>query len=234
VKRSFGALLCMALGAVLIVSGLSDGNAGVIGGATPTCQVPVGVAAPCPTGTISLTEVTHQLGTHLTLPVGGWKVEITSPNCTEPNGTAVATTLTIPDGGTISSAALFVFTSPAHSTSCNYALAETPVTGFTTVLAPPSPVTIVFAGANVRSVTVTNTSDAATPTPTPTHTATPTPTPTPTPTHTASTPAGTGQLASTGPSRPVRPTVYLGIALCAFGLLLLVVGRRRRNGARTS
>jgi hypothetical protein len=227
VKRSFGAFLCMALGAVLIVSGLSDGNAGVIGGATPTCQVPVGVAAPCPTGTISLTEVTHQLGTHLTLPVGGWKVEITSPNCTEPNGTAVATTLTIPDGGTISSAALFVFTSPAHSTSCNYALAETPVTGFTTVLAPPSPVTIVFAGANVRSVTVTNTSDAATPTPTPT------PPPTPTP-HTASTPAGAGQLASTGPSRPVRSTVYLGIALCAFGLLLLVVGRRRRNGARTS
>ena len=228
-KQWFGAFLCMAFGSVLIVSGLSSGGAADGGVAVPTCQLPVGIVIPCPTGTITVTEVTHQLGHPLTLPAGGWKVDITSSNCTAPSGATLAMTLTIADGGNATSGPLFVFTSPAHSTSCSYTLVEHPVTGFTAAFVPTSPVTITWSGGTTnsnRAVTVTNASNA------------PTPSSPASSTRASSSAAPTSAsasapLAATGPRKQIGVTLYFGIALVGLGLVLVVAGRRQRRGGHS-
>lgn len=233
-KQRFGALLCMLLGGALMVTGLAPGQAAV-GVSGPTCVLNVGGIAPsCPTGTITVTEHTDQKGATLPLPAGGWKVDITSTNCTMPNGDPVAQTLTIADGGNATTADLFIFADPAHGQKCQYTLAETPVAGFAAAFDPPSPVTIPYTDTSSSSssanslvaladppnnlaVALTNTSNVA-------------PSTTPVTTSAAAHPSSSAAaLAVTGPRPGVRVSLWIGALLFGLGLVVLLAGRRRRT-----
>lgn len=247
-KQRFGALLCLALGGVLITSGLSTGSAGTVGvQPPPTCEGTGGlVSFPCPTGTIAITEKTvqatsgfaHAAVPHLaaapTPPAGGWKVDITSTNCADPSGGPLAMTVTVPDGGTGTSGPLFVFSNPSHATYCSYALVEHAVAGFTATFDPASPVTIPFGKGQTnsgRKVKLTNTFAApptATPSPSTSGASSSAVTVTDDGLRPSVTP--TGALANTGPREQVNTSLLIGIGLCLLGLILLFEGRVRRIG----
>lgn len=258
-KERLGALLCVALGAVLITTGLTESSGATVGLAVASCgaPVPIGTVVPitCPTGVIAITETTVlPSGGTATPPLGGWQVDITS-SCLNPGtGLAVDLTVTVPNSGTGTSDALFVYLNPAHTAKCTYALNEHPVAGFTAVFSPASLVVLPDNGTstgNDLKVALTNTADVSTPTPTPTSpapststsTATSTGTPTGTPTSTASASptqvtdsimahsSSVAPIANTGPREQVRASVYIGIALCLLGFVLLFAGSwSRRRG----
>jgi hypothetical protein len=238
-KQRLGALLCIALGAVLITTGLNASGSGAVGGQVPSCGLVLGVAVPCPTGTIAITKTTIiPDGATVTPPAAGWKVDITS-TCLDPTlGSTVAQTVNVPDGGTGTSTPLFVYTNDTHTTKCSYVLSEQPVAGFTGVFDPASPVELPFANqatGNDLKVDLTNTAEVPSSPPS-SEPASSTPPPTPTvindsglaPTSTAA------PIASTGPHEQVRTSVYIGVALCLLGLVLLFAGSwSRRRGQHT-
>jgi hypothetical protein len=246
-KQRFGALLCVALGAVLITTGLSDSSGGVIGGPPPDCgSVSGGVAVvTCPTGTIAITKTTIlPPGSTATPPPGGWKVDITSTTCLNPvTGLRVSITVSVPDNATGTSTDLFVYTNENDSTKCRYALHEEPVAGFTGVFVPASPVHLPFGGGqtgNDLKVSLTNTAEVVTPTPTPTPTTsapssdTGSPIASPSSTVIIDTvpPVSSTPIANTGPHEQIRSSVYIGIALCLLGLAMLVAGTIQRRRGR--
>ena len=240
-KQRFGALLCLALGAVLITTGLHAGTDAAAGATAPTCQIPVGVSLSCPTGTITVHETTVNPADG-TIPPGGWIVHVTSTTCTRPNGSSVNETLTIPDGGSDHTGQLFIFADPGHAASCTYVLTEDPVVGATAVFNPTSPVTIPFSvDIHTRNVLVTNTFTPVTTTVTPTPT-TSAPTSVSPSVSASSTViidtlppvSPTAPIANTGPHEQIRSSVYIGIALCLLGVGLLLAGTiQRRRGRHT-
>ena len=220
--KRLGAILCLLLGSILIAGGLGGTADSTAGGTVPRCDVQVnGLVFPCPLGTISITKVVSGTGT---APAGGWVVTVTSSNCALP--VTSSNTVTLPAaGGTVATQPLFLFTDSTHTTACAYSLTETAVAGFTPSFLPAGPYTIPLA-ASVLSVTLTNTADVTSSTPPVSTPPVSTPaTSTPAPTATAS-----AALATTGTSH-VRPTFFVGIALCLLGVVLLFSGRRPR-GAR--
>ena len=225
--KRLGAILCLLLGSILIAGGLGGTADSTAGGTVPRCDVQVnGLVFPCPLGTISITKVVSGTGT---APAGGWVVTVTSSNCALP--VTSSNTVTLPAaGGTVATQPLFLFTDSTHTTACAYSLTETAVAGFTPSFLPAGPYTIPLA-ASVLSVTLTNTADVTSSTPPVSTSPVSTPpvstpaTSTPAPTVTAS-----AALATTGTSH-VRPTFFVGIALCLLGVVLLFSGRRPR-GAR--
>jgi hypothetical protein len=250
--KYLGAWLCLALGAVLITTGLTSGATGTIGSpvVNPPCgSSDVGIANPCPTATVTINETTTTTpggavrAAVATPPAGGWTVHITSPCPSTTNGNApMDETLTVPDGGNNTSQALFAFPDTSDATKCVYTLVEDAVAGYTTTWDPANTFTFnVDAGiAENRSVNLTNAAAAATPTkppaspsktPTTTPSKTPSKTPSPSASASASGGAGTAPLASTGPRSRIDTSVILGIALCALGLVLLVAGRAQRRRA---
>jgi len=229
--KRLGAILCLLLGSILIAGGLGGTADSTAGGTVPRCDVPVNgiVVVACPLGTISITKVVSGTGT---VPAGGWVVTVTSSNCALP--VTSSNTVTLPAaGGTVATDPLFLFTDSTRTTACAYSLTETAVAGFTPSFLPAGPYTIPFnpLAPSVLSVTLTNTADVTSSTPPVSTPPVSTPavstpaTSTPAPTVTAS-----AALATTGTSH-VRPTFFVGIALCLLGVVLLFSGRRPR-GAR--
>ena len=238
-KERLGGLLALALGAVLITSGLETSGAGVIGSPPASCgAVIVGSAPVCPTGTINLSESTT--GTTPSPPAGGWKVDLTS-TCLDPTtANPVSTTLTVANNGHITTDPLYIYTDVTSNTQCSYSLVPQAVPGFTPTIT--SPVTINFDGNRSSSsidvnlveagsvVTTTTTAPVTTPpatvTTSPGTTAPVTTTPVATPTS-----SGAGNLADTGPKTKIGVSLYLGVGLVLLGLVMLFGGTfRRRRG----
>jgi hypothetical protein len=221
-KERFGGVLAVTLGVVLITTGIHSGSAGIVGGPPPDCGAPIGAAVPvCPTGTINVAELTTPtpVAGDPTLPVGGWRVDITS-TCLDPStSNPVNFTLKVGNDNNATTHPLFVFTNDNQDVSCSYTLKPEAVTGFTSTLAPPSPVTIPFAGGQTNSgvkVNLAETFVRVVPT-----------TPATTPTTAASSPV----LAETGPRTRIGASVYFGIALVLLGGVMLFGGTfRRRQG----
>jgi hypothetical protein len=233
VKQRLGALLCIALGAVLVTTGLNAGGV-TVGGGAAFCQPPanaVGIAVPaCPTGTISITKTVLPESPEPPSPADGWVVHVTSTNCLDPAEEPVDITLNIATGATEATGQLFLFTSADHTTPCQYALTEDAVANFTSEFSPASPVTIPFnsdARTFDRAVSLTNTFTA--------------------PSSSAAPSSSTAQfvtgvilpslsqsavVADTGPHEQVRASIWIGIALCLLGLVLLFSGRARSGRAR--
>jgi hypothetical protein len=238
-KRSLGGLLCLLLGTVLLVTGLRSGATGDVGDVSTPCNGgDVGGVSLCPTGTISFTESTNVTGTPVPTPPANWTVHVTS-SCNDPlTGSAVAQDVMVPNDGTGSTTALFVFDSTSHGTHCSYAFSETGApAGYTATFTPASPVTIPWNESNsgselkvdlVNALTVA--SRTPTPTPTPTTSAAPS-SESAQPTSTAA-PSSAAPVANTGPHEQVRATAWIGGALCVLGLVLLVAGRRQPRGSR--
>jgi cobalamin biosynthesis Mg chelatase CobN len=158
----------------------------------------------------------------------------------------------VADGATGTSDPLFVFTNQTHATKCTYSLSEHSVAGFTAVFTPASPVDLPFNNAstgNDRKVDLTNTAEVTTSTAPPTSSTPASPAPS-TSTSTSSSSASATQtiindsglapspsatpIANTGPREQVRASVYIGVALCLLGLVLLFAGSwSRRRGQHT-
>lgn len=225
-KERFGGLLAVTLGVVLITTGIHSGSSGAVGGPPPDCGTGIsGVAVvTCPTGTINIAETTSPTpgAGDPTPPAGGWQVKITS-TCLDPiTNASVDTTVTIPDGSNATSEPLFVFTNENENVSCIYNLSPVAVTGFTSALDPVSPVTIPFGGGQTNSgvkVNLAETFVRVTPT-------TPATTPATTPVSSSASPI----LATTGPRTAIGTSVYIGIALCVLGGVMLFGGTFRRRG----
>lgn len=254
-KHYLGGLLALALGLVLLVGGGLGESIAAGGQQLPSCSTPsvsAGVVTPaCPTGTITVTEQTVQAmavrraAAAPTPPKGGWTVTITSANCTDLVGATLNQALKVPNSGSATSQQLFVFSNSSHDEKCHYALAVTPVTGFTSTLTPASPVDLPFAlrqlGTSDLPVKLTNTVVAPSPSITPT-----TPAPVTSSASASVTPSlvsetvlppsgsasSSAALANTGPKNQVGVSLVAGIALCLLGLVLLAVGRRRHQAAR--
>jgi hypothetical protein len=249
-KLRLGAVLSVLLGSVLIWIGLAASGTAVAGTTTPPapCPLPLRAVAHartiCPTGTITVTEVTDLSADPSANPPSQWTVTITSANCTMPDGsTPVHQVLAIDNNGDATTDPLEIDADVSGQTHCEYAYVETPKARYTTTYDPTPPQSIPDTGADSNlAVTVTNTiaalptSSSPAPTHTRTHTATATPTHTksmsssaaPTAvTSTSSSPAPI--LAVTGPRRSVGPSLYAGIGLCGLGLVLLLTGRRPRT-----
>lgn len=241
-RQRLGAMLCFALGAVLIWSGLSTdatGAVGAIGCGTQTIGTP---QFNCPTGVINFTEVTNA-GT--ATPPGTWVITLTSL-CKDPStGSPVNQEIDVDNNTTQASKPVYVYSDSSGSTRCSYTYAETPVAPFTTTYAPDPPQMITFDGTQSGShldVTVTNTgpspssSSASSSSPAPSHSRTPTHSASSSPAHTSVAPSPSSSsapvLASTGPTRSVRPSLFVGIALCLLGSVLLFAGRRPRTARR--
>lgn len=228
-KQRFGALLCLALGTVLIVTGLNGTSSGNVGATVADCGVgTIGGFVPCPTGTITFTETT----TGTTSPPATWTVHITS-TCLDPaTGLAVDQTVNVPDGGSASSTALELYTTTSHGATCSYAFIEENIPpGDTVTFDPASPQTIpddttpsdsnlpvaltnVFTATTSSSTTSVPTSSSATSSSAATSVAT-------------SSSSASGALSNTGPRETVRTSLWIGIALCVLGVALLLGGRTR-------
>jgi hypothetical protein len=227
-KRRLGALLAIALGSVLVAFG-ATGTGSTVGVSFTLCGGQVaGVATPaCPTGHIVVTKNVVGSGP---APAGGWVFTITSVNCVLFPGSS--DTVTIPAvGGTVSSDELYSsetvspgLTGPA----CDYHVAETAVAGWTTTYSTTG---VLALGTSVESnndvgITVTNTAIRTSTSAAPSTTTVTTTVP-------ASTPASaspTDALANTG-AKHVKPTLFAGIALIAFGVVMLFAGRRPRRAS---
>ena len=220
--KKLGAILCLLLGSILIAGSLGGTADSTAGTGTPPTQCGGqlnGIVVPCPLGTISITKVVSGTGT---VPAGGWVVTVTSSNCVLFPGSSATVTLPAA-GGTVATDPLFLFTQSDGKTACAYSLTEAAVAGFTPSFLPAGPYTIPFnpLAPSVLSVTLTNTGRTPSSTPPVSTPATSTPAPTVT---------ASAALATTGTSH-VRPTLFVGIALCLLGVVLLFGGRRPR-GAR--
>jgi hypothetical protein len=158
VRRWFGALLVIVLGAVLITTGLTR-NGAVVGIPAPTCgEVTVGTPAPCPEGTINITDA--DMAPNGPTPPATWSVDVSTANCVLPQG-GTAETITVPDKSTGTSTPLYVYDDLNFSVPCVYTLAEAPVADWSPSFNPPSPVSIPYDSTPSQShedVTLTNTS----------------------------------------------------------------------------
>jgi hypothetical protein len=245
-------VLSVLLGSVLIWMGLTASGTAVAGTTAPgpaSCEIldravhqPRGEGEACPTGSITVTEVTDLSADPSANPPSQWTVTITSANCTMPDGSMVDQVLAIGNNSNAFTDQLLLYGDAfTHNIACEYAYAETPRARYTTTYDPTPPHAIPDTGADsTLAVTVTN-AIAALPTsssPAPTHTRTHTATPT----HTKSTSSSAAPtavtsasssaapiLAVTGPRSSVGPSVYAGIGLCGLGLVLLLAGRRPRT-----
>ena len=225
-KQKLGGLLTVALGAVLIATGIQSGDAGQIGGPPPSCGGAIGTAVVCPTGVINITEATTiapALAGDPTPPAGGWVVTITS-TCLDPaTSAAVSQVVHVPNGGNANSQPVFVFTDASATTHCQYTYSQTAVAGFTTTYDTVSPFSIPFGGGSSNSgikVGITNTFVHVTPT----TSAAPSTSPAPS--------SSGGNLANTGPRTQITASVYIGSGLVLLGLIMLFGGRTRRAGRR--
>jgi hypothetical protein len=232
-KQRFGGVLCLSLGGVLITGGSFGLDAGA-GTPPPSCGAPsAGVVVPaCPTGVLSLSESTTGPGTP---PVGGWLVDITSPNCAFPSTSATTLTVAVPDNGTVSSPALYQNQNGPETTVCTYAVAQQAVSGFSTTYDPAGPYELPQTNDNnaVTNVGVMNAGAVvATPSPTPIVSSSPTPAPSasasPAPTAVV---AGEGGGQGTGAQLPMNGShsqeeIAAGVGLCLLGAFLLFAGRR--------
>ena len=236
-KRNFGGLLCLVLGTVLLVTGFRGGVSGDVGNVVPACTAAApGFNVPCPTGTITFSETTNVTGTPVPTPPATWTVHVTS-TCDDPlTGNPVAQDVTVPNSGSQSTTALFIYNDVAHNATCSYAFTETGApAGYTPTFTPVSPVTIPWneslSGSNLP-VALVNALTVASRTPTPTATASRTRTRTATataePTSTAA-PSSNAPVANTGPHEQVKATAWIGGALCLLGLVLLIAARRPRG-----
>lgn len=239
-KRRFGGLLCLVLGSVLLVTGLRSGASGDVGNVSPCVGGAPGITVACPVGTITFSEQTHVTGTPVPTPPASWTVHVTS-KCDDPlTGNPVAQDVTVPNGGSQSTTALFVFSDNTRTTNCSYAFSETGApAGYTATFTPVSPATIPWnennSGSNlpvalVNALTVTSRTTTPTATATASRTSTRTATATAQPTSSAA-PSSQAPVANTGPHEQVRATAWIGGALCLLGLVLLLAARRPR-GAR--
>jgi hypothetical protein len=239
-KQRLGAIFCVILGAVLIGTGLTNTSTGTVGALPVDCtggNIGIQVVG-CPTGQIAFTKTVQGTDPN---PPSSWTVRVTS-TCDDPNtGLPVNQLVQVPSGGTANTGDLFVYTDTTHSTVCSYAYVEDPLpANCTSVFDPAS-----RQGVPIRvglAVSVTNTCNRQTTTPPPPPTSTtaaPTPTPTstvitdtfgPTPTTTST----TQPISNTGPREQVNASVWIGVALCVLGLVLLVAGRARRGGTHLS
>ena len=235
-KERVGGLLAIALGAVLIGTGIDTGTGGAVGVVIPSCgAVVVGAVVPvCPTGTITIHETTSATPAAITQavttsdptpPTGGWKVTITS-TCLDPaTSTAVSQKVTVPNNGQATSAPLYVYTTQSSATQCSYTMTQAAVAGFTTTFSVASPFTIPFAGGQTNStlsVTVTNSFVHVTPTSSSAK-----------PSSSAAAASSSPVLATTGPRTRIGTSVYLGIGLVLLGIAMVFGGQFRRTGRRT-
>lgn len=251
-KQRLGAVLSVLLGSGLIWIGLASSGtatAATVSPGPPTCQLPDravhqprGEDEGCPTGTITVTEVTDLSADPSANPPSQWTVTVTSTNCTMPDGSVVDQVLVIDNNSSATTDQLFLYAEAfSPDVPCEYAYVETPRTPYTTTYDPVPPQSIPNTGEDSNlAVTVTNTiaalSTSASPTHTRTHTATATPTHTKSTSSSAAPTAVTSAsssaapiLAVTGPRSSVRPSLYAGIGLCGLGLVLLLAGRRPRT-----
>jgi hypothetical protein len=231
VKERLGGLLALALGAVLITSGISNSSSGAIGAPPASCGVAViGVAPTCPTGTININETTS--GT-VPAPAGGWKVDLSSTCLDTTTGNPVSTTLTIPNNGHITTDPLYIYTDVTSNTQCSYSLDPEAVPDFTPTIT--SPVTISFDGSRSNSSIDVNFAEAGTSvTTTTTSPVTTAPVTTaPVTTSAVATPSSSsaGNLADTGPKTKIGASLYFGVGLVLLGMVMLFGGTfRRRRG----
>ncbi len=232
-KQRLGGILCVIFGAVLIGTGLSSGGGSGVVGSTPIdCTGGnVGLVVACPVAQITFFKTVQ--GTDPS-PPASWTVHVTS-TCTDPaSGIPVNQIVNVPSGGSASTGNLFVYTSSAHTTLCSYSYVEDPLpSNCTSLFAPASPQTLAIRVG--LDVDVTNTCNVVTTTPPPPPTSTSATSATPTRTITdtssaVSTPAPSGSttapISNTGPREQVRASVWIGIALCVLGFVLVVAGRR--------
>jgi len=223
-KQRLGGLLAIALGAVLITTGLNNGAAGTVGAAVLQCGIaaPPGAVTPnCPTAFITFHETTTPTpgAGDPTPPAGGWTVKVTS-TCNDPATLAPTDqSVLVPDNGTNTTTFLEVYTDQSHATKCTYNFSENSVAGFTTTYSPVSPIQLLFSVdiQETNPVDITNTFEV---TPTSTTNA---------PSSSAS--SSTGPLANTGPRSQIGISLWFGIALCVLGLGLVFGGTSfRRRG----
>jgi hypothetical protein len=264
-KHRIGALLCLALGAVLIFSGVSFSAAGAVGAVEPTVTttapppnpcVPVLTArraAPvkggfCGLGTITVTETTTANGQ---TPPESWTVTWDSTNCALPDGVEANHTFT--DNGSTTYNNLFVYTNDDRTAQCSYTLSEQTVPKFDAAFTPAGPYTfsdefkLPGARANAQPhvvglaqpVALSNTGQKVATTSSAPSSSAPSSSATvaselPTSATAGSPVSGSAApvLATTGPHSQLRGSVIAGVALCLFGGLLLIAGRRRPRGAR--
>lgn len=238
-RRRFGGLLVMALGAVLVGTGLSTSSITTVGGtvsttsstsstaaptptATPCQTFQVGSTPVCPENTITINEGTAGTASPHALSAravpASWTVTISS-DCALPGGTSP--TVTVPTNGSAVSGNLFIYATSDSTTKCHYTLTETPVAGYTAAFAPPSP-EVLSTGASLvvhlANDTAATTSSAV---------------PTPRPTVSASTGATTATLPFTGPHHDLRASVVIGIVLLlGGGVLTAGAGRPRRRAGQ--
>jgi len=224
-KQRLGGLLAITLGAVLITTGISNSDAGGVGGVSPTCGAAVlGVAVICPTGVLNIAEITTPtpVAGDPTPPPGGWTVTITS-TCLDPaTALPVNQVVHVPNNGNVDSDPVFVYTNESSSTKCEYTYTETAVAGFTIAYTPASPFTIPFSGSPANSgqkLSITNSFVH-----TPPSSSVPATSPAPS--------SSGGNLANTGPHAKIGTSLYFGIALVLLGAVMLFGGRRRRTGSR--
>ena len=231
-KQRIGGLLAIALGAVLIGTGIQSGSAGVIGGPPPDCGAAIvgSIANTCPTGTITVDEITTptpgQPGDP-TVPVGGWSMTLTSSNCLTAEGSVpVDIPFTVHEGSSRTIMALFIYTNSLASTQCDYTLTESAVTGFSTSYSLASPFHISFDGTRTGSSVTVDVTNSFVRTP-PTTSAAPS-----TPASTPATSASSPTLADTGPHTRLGVSLYIGVALVLLGIGMVFGGSRRRRGRR--
>jgi hypothetical protein len=229
-KQRLGGLLAIALGAVLISSGLSDSTAGSIGSVVVECGIalPVGASTPnCPTAVITFNETTTPTpGTSDPQPPsGGWTIKVTS-TCNDPvTLLPLNASVVVPDNGTKASAFLEVYTDTSHNTKCAYNYSEQNGAGFVVTYDPVAPIQLDFS-TDVQETNPVDITNAFVPsTPSSSSSA---------PTSASASPSSSsgGQLADTGPRTKIGVSLWFGIALCLLGVALVFGGagfRRRGN-----
>jgi hypothetical protein len=227
-KQRLGALLCILLGAVLIGTGLTTSSAGDVGATAVGCgTVQVGQVNLCPTEQITFTKTV--LGTDPS-PPANWSVHITS-TCLDPaTSLPVNETISVPSGGATNTSDLFIYTTTAHTTLCSYSYVEDPLpSNCTAAYVPASPQELSLRiGLTVAVTNTCNAPSTSTAPPSSSSASTPPPT-TVTDTTVAPTPSESSTAApisNTGPHEQLRASVWIGIALCVLGLVLLLAGRR--------
>ena len=147
-RNKLGAFFCLALGVVLISTGLDPSGAGSVGVAPVNCgDIAAGVVNPgyCPTGTITLTETTDVTANPAATAPADWSVTISAVapvQCNLPSGSPTQTVAN--NGGPISFDGLYIFQDTTTDTYCTYELTETTVPGFTATFDPAAPYSFTF------------------------------------------------------------------------------------------
>jgi hypothetical protein len=227
-KQRLGAILAIVLGTVLVAMGATEGSGATAGVPPVLCgSIPVigGVTPVCPTGHIVITKDVN--GDSAAAPASGWNFTITSTNCVIFPGSKDTVHIDAA-GGTVSSDALYSTLFANANGDCAYTVTEDSAAGWTTTYSPTGALVLGSSQAtgNDIDLTVTNTQIRTSTSGAPSTTTVTTTVP-------ASTPASaspTDALANTG-AKHVKPTLFAGIALIAFGVVMLFAGRRPRRAS---